>query len=82
MIAKKKSEEKYVTLCFAVLAEFLRVVEEGEEGQASGGDGVWEELVELLSSSCLLPAMAGYLVNDSGEGNGGGEGRGWMGKIV
>lgn len=70
MIAEKKSEEKYINLCFAILAEFLQGGEEEEEsseGVPCGSDGDWEELVELLSSSCLLPTMASYLVNDSGE---------------
>ena len=56
--------------------------EEGEEGEGEGkeegegeGEGEeggqrerWrhEELFELLSSACLLPTMASYLLNDSG----------------
>lgn len=71
MIAEKKSEEKYINLCFAILAEFLQVEEEeeesGGEGSLCGSKDDWEELVELLSSSCLLPTMASFLVNDSGE---------------
>ena len=158
MTAKQKAEEKYVSLCFAILAEFLSlgtaapgedvgvkseatpvkseggeaavvkseagvkseasesipvtseageaVVEKGEAGEAAvekgeAGEAVFEkseageaivkkieasevavmkvpapvdlpdyctpELAELLSDSCLLPAMASYLLNDSGK---------------
>ena len=123
--AKQKAEEKYVSLCFAILAEFLSLgtapphPEEGvggvkdeaatvkgeasestpaksEAGEATAVKGeagestavkgeasedtVMEvpspldlpdyctpELAELLSDSCLLPAMASYLLNDSGK---------------
>ena len=127
--AKQKAEEKYVSLCFAILAEFLSlgtphgegmgvksegsdavsvkseasedvsakseggeatvVKAEGGEAvieKAEGGDAASEEgavfkgpspvelpdycspeMAELLSDSCLLPAMASYLLNDSGE---------------
>ena len=142
MTAKQKAEEKYVSLCFAILAEFLSlgtappgegmgvkseatpvkseageakseasestpviseageaVVEKSESGEAGeavvekgeAGEAVFEkseaseaaamkvpapvdlpdyctpELAELLSDSCLLPAMASYLLNDSGK---------------
>lgn len=104
MIAKQKSEEKYVSLCFAILAEFLSlgkgvdvkseggetVTVKNERGEAvsvksEGGEALESEAVavkgpveelpdyctpevaELLSDSCLLPAMASYLLNDSGE---------------
>ena len=112
LTAKQKSEEKYVSLCFAILAEFLSlgvrnevvsmkgeassgdtaapvkseagddVTEKGEGGEAEEEenesvfvkghpeelpDYCTPELAELLSDSCLLPAMASYLLNDSGE---------------
>ena len=107
LTAKQKSEEKYVSLCFAILAEFLSLGAHSEavKGEAGDGDaatvkGEGEdgvngkseakeeeeseavfvkgppaelpdyctlELTELLSDSCLLPAMASYLLNDSGE---------------
>lgn len=90
LTAKQKSEEKYVSICFAILAELLSLgvsgdgeksdaaavkSEGGEEGGAAVTRGVPEELpdyctpelTELLSDSCLLPAMASYLLNDSGK---------------
>ena len=153
MTAKQKAEEKYVSLCFAILAEFLSLgtapltgegvgvksetaavkseagesvvmkseagetaIEKSEAGEAAtvkseageattvkseageaatvkseageaatvkseaGEDAVMKvhapidlpdyctpELAELLSDSCLLPAMASYLLNDSGK---------------
>lgn len=118
--AKQKAEEKYVSLCFAILAEFLSLgtahpgegvgvkseaaVVKSEAGEAKSEasestpvtseageaaaavkseasesavvkvpppvdlpDYCTPELAELLSDSCLLPAMASYLLNDSGE---------------
>ena len=60
MIAKQKSEEKYVTLCFSILSEFLTVSEECPQPVYCG-----PEVMSLLSASCLLPALAAYLLNDS-----------------
>ena len=60
MMAKQKSEEKYVTLCFAILSEFLAVSEECPQPMYCG-----PEVMSLLSASCLLPALAAYLLNDS-----------------
>ena len=92
--AKHKSEEKYVSICFAILSEYLAWPKEGSGGAtaAAGGDGreagegVEEEegvfvsplggssmeyctmeVIELLCKSCMLPALASYLLNDSGE---------------
>ena len=47
--------------------------EEGEEGVfvtpggGGGEDYCTVEVIELLCRSCLLPALASYLLNDSGE---------------
>ena len=60
MLARQKSEEKYVTLCFAILSEFLAVSEEHPQPVYCG-----PEVMSLLSASCLLPALAAYLLNDS-----------------
>ena len=99
--AKHKSEEKYVSICFAILADFLSWsplppppapsgVEDKGKGMAVGGpeeavfapdgDGVGSihvehctvEVIELLCRSCVLPALASYLLNDSGARGGGG----------
>ena len=74
MIAKQKSEEKYVSLCFAILSEYLSLHDqEGEEVDDDqpmpSQNYCTPELIELLSESCLLPALASYLLNDSGEYN-------------
>ena len=65
-LAKKKVEEKYVSLCFAILAEYLSMGAE-VKGQTGTPPIKGEELVEMLSDSCLLPALASYLHNDSGK---------------
>ena len=98
--AKHKSEEKYVSICFAILTEYLSWStptegDEGEKGGASGGEEEEEEegvfvsnegyctveVIEMLCRSCMLPALASYLLNDSGELEGrGGEGRGGEGR--
>ena len=90
--AKHKSEEKYVSICFAILSEYfswnadegegeggrkVRVQKGGEQkesGEEVEEDFVFQseveyctvEVVELLRKSCLLPALAAYLLNDSG----------------
>ena len=76
--AKHKSEEKYVIICFALLAEYLDwpcgIDDEEEEEEGEGGvffpneDYCNVEMIELMCRSCLLPALASYLLNDSGEG--------------
>ena len=68
---KKKLEEKYVTLCFAIIAEFLSTESEQEDKgheltTPTEMDGT-SELVDMLSGSCLLPGLASYLLNDSGK---------------
>ena len=62
-LAKKKLEEKYIALCFTILAEYLEVKGHTEATHTDAS----EELVEMLGDSCLLPALASYLHNDSGE---------------
>ena len=58
MRAKQKSEERHVWLVFAILWECLG---EGAESWFDSG------LADTLASSCLLPALATYLVNDSSK---------------
>lgn len=105
--AKHKSEEKYVSICFAILSGYLSW---GSAGGGAGADGVdggvvgggaWRssgvegeeegvflssgggggndgsegdegdyctvEVIELLCRSCMLPALASYLLNDSSK---------------
>ena len=62
-LAKKKLEEKYIALCFTILAEYLEVKGHTDATPTDAS----EELVEMLGDSCLLPALASYLHNDSGE---------------
>lgn len=95
--AKHQMEEKYVSICFSILTEFLslkdthsdekgsqtRIREEGGGGpemaeESAEGEGVFKEeaneaeefcgveVIEMLCKSCLLPALASYLLNDSG----------------
>ena len=62
MRARQKSEEKQVCLVFAILQECLARPEgcgQGEEPECGPA------LTDLLADSCLLPAIATYLVNDS-----------------
>ena len=91
--AKHKLEEKYVSICFAILSEFFSfraggMPSTGGQGEKEGGvvgqgGGVGDEdaflpsdgsecfdieLIELLCKSCVLPALASYLLNDSGTG--------------
>ena len=62
MIAHQQSKELLVTLCLAIMAEYLQ----GMEGKGDGGLPP-AGLLNLLSSSCLLPALATCLMNDSGK---------------
>ena len=64
MRAKQKSEEKHVCLVFAILWECLARPEGCGQGAESWCDSA---LADLLASSCLLPALATYLVNDSSK---------------
>lgn len=93
--AKHQSEEKYVSICFAILSNYLswsKPAATGGKGSIVGGDGSGDqegegegesvfllpaanpsadyctvEVIELLCKSCMLPALASYLLNDSGE---------------
>jgi len=72
---KKKSEEENVTCLLQVLSSFIfpRVNQEEMatkiskiEPEFSGSD-LPDEIQDLLNHSCLFPAIAGYLRNDSGK---------------
>ena len=71
---KKKQEEENVTCLLSVLASFIhprigRQLEAEEECnvEQEGSGALPNEILELLKSSCLFPAIAGYLRNDSGK---------------
>ncbi len=65
MLAKKKEEEKYLSLCFAILAEYLSVGSPEMAPPPSLLEACPSEVVEQLSLSSLLPALASSLLNDS-----------------
>ena len=70
MRAKKKAREKYVCLCFAILSEYLSASSKEQQQQQhvpAASSNAGPSLFDVLSGSCLLPALASYLVNDSSE---------------
>ena len=60
MMAHQQSKELLVTLCLVIMAEYLKPLCREEDALPTG-------LLDLLTSSCLLPALATCLMNDSGE---------------
>ena len=58
-LARQRSGEKFVYVCFAILAEYVGVGE-GHTAHCT------QDLRDIFTTSCLLPAMASYLLNDSG----------------
>ena len=63
-MARQQSEELLVSICFLALAEYLHwppVTPDMEQLEAFP-----VHVMELLEDSCLLPALASYLMNDSG----------------
>ena len=61
-LARQRSGEKFVYVCFAILAEFV-----GASSGAHTTSPYTQELCDILTTSCLLPAVASYLLNDSGQ---------------
>ena len=57
-LLRQKSEEKHVTVLLQVLASYIR---SGDQPQRE----LPSQFPELLSRSCLLPALSSYLRNDS-----------------
>ncbi|KAL5464129.1 hypothetical protein EMCRGX_G033096 [Ephydatia muelleri] len=57
-LARQRSGEKFVYVCFAIMAEYVGV----GEGHAAH---CTQDLRDIFTTSCLLPAMASYLLNDS-----------------
>ena len=64
MLTKQQSEELLVSICFSALAGYLcwPSTPDAEQSEAR----LPASVMELLSESCLLPALASYLINDSG----------------
>ncbi|XP_055983998.1 baculoviral IAP repeat-containing protein 6 isoform X2 [Sorex fumeus] len=72
-LTKQRLEEEHVTCLLQVLASYINPVSgtvngEAQAAQESGGQNssaLPPVLLELLSQSCLIPAMSSYLRNDS-----------------
>ncbi|GAA6069399.1 baculoviral IAP repeat-containing protein 6 isoform X1, partial [Tachysurus ichikawai] len=69
---KQRLEEEHVTCLLQVLASYINpagCVCSGDSGLVDGGShnsaALPSVLQELLSQSCLIPAMSSYLRNDS-----------------
>ena len=62
--SKQKSVEKMICLCLAILSEYLSAARGCGEGAESWRGSA---LADLLASSCLLPVLATYLMNDSSK---------------
>ncbi|CAB1343562.1 unnamed protein product, partial [Coregonus sp. 'balchen'] len=73
-LTKQRLEEEHVTCLLQVLASYINpagCVSHGEaptgESRGHNSNALPTVLQELLSQSCLIPAMSSYLRNDSGE---------------
>lgn len=71
-LAKQKLEEEHVTCLLQVLASYINASGCTSHGESQSSDGRGQNssalpsvLQELLSQSCLIPAMSSYLRNDS-----------------
>ncbi|XP_050170295.1 baculoviral IAP repeat-containing protein 6 isoform X1 [Myiozetetes cayanensis] len=72
-LTKQRLEEEHVTCLLQVLASYINPAgsasnEESQtshEGRAQNSSSLPSVLLELLSQSCLIPAMSSYLRNDS-----------------
>ncbi|EMP24451.1 Baculoviral IAP repeat-containing protein 6, partial [Chelonia mydas] len=80
-LTKQRLEEEHVTCLLQVLASYINPagsISNGEtqtshEGRGQNSNALPSVLLELLSQSCLIPAMSSYLRNDSereGRGTG------------
>ncbi|XP_078085695.1 dual E2 ubiquitin-conjugating enzyme/E3 ubiquitin-protein ligase BIRC6 isoform X6 [Mustelus asterias] len=71
-LTKQRLEEEHVTCLLQVLASYINpggstLSGDGQLGESRGhnNNALPSVLVELLSQSCLIPAMSSYLRNDS-----------------
>ncbi len=62
-LAKRKAQEKFIALCFTIIAEYMGFKGHAETTPTYASS---DDLVKMLSDSCVLPALASYLRNDSG----------------
>ncbi|XP_041105893.1 baculoviral IAP repeat-containing protein 6-like isoform X2 [Polyodon spathula] len=71
-LTKQRLEEEHVTCLLQVLGSYVNPVGNAASGEVQSGEGRGQNnnalpsvLQELLSQSCLIPAMSSYLRNDS-----------------
>lgn len=72
-LTKQRLEEEHVTCLLQVLASYINPVSSAVNGEAQSShetrgqnsNALPSVLLELLSQSCLIPAMSSYLRNDS-----------------
>ncbi|RLV98685.1 hypothetical protein DV515_00010556 [Chloebia gouldiae] len=74
-LTKQRLEEEHVTCLLQVLASYINPAgstsnedaQTSHEGRGQNSSALPSILLELLSQSCLIPAMSSYLRNDSGN---------------
>uniref|UniRef100_A0A8D0H8S2 Dual E2 ubiquitin-conjugating enzyme/E3 ubiquitin-protein ligase BIRC6 n=2 Tax=Sphenodon punctatus TaxID=8508 RepID=A0A8D0H8S2_SPHPU len=72
-LTKQRLEEEHVTCLLQVLASYINPagstsngeIQSSHEGRGQNSNALPSVLLELLSKSCLIPAMSSYLRNDS-----------------
>uniref|UniRef100_A0A8B9ZFE2 Dual E2 ubiquitin-conjugating enzyme/E3 ubiquitin-protein ligase BIRC6 n=1 Tax=Anas platyrhynchos TaxID=8839 RepID=A0A8B9ZFE2_ANAPL len=72
-LTKQRLEEEHVTCLLQVLASYINPAgstsngetQSSHEGRGQNSSALPSVLLELLSQSCLIPAMSSYLRNDS-----------------
>ncbi|ETE62917.1 Baculoviral IAP repeat-containing protein 6, partial [Ophiophagus hannah] len=73
-LTKQRLEEEHVTCLLQVLASYINPagstsngdIQSSHESRGQNSSALPSVLLELLSQSCLIPAMSSYLRNDSG----------------
>ncbi|KAM9608283.1 dual E2 ubiquitin-conjugating enzyme/E3 ubiquitin-protein ligase BIRC6 isoform 6-T6 [Morphnus guianensis] len=74
-LTKQRLEEEHVTCLLQVLASYINPAgstsngdtQTSHEGRGQNSSALPSVLLELLSQSCLIPAMSSYLRNDSDQ---------------